>query len=116
MVRLGEKLRKSATQLNLVPPRTEVVRQLSTGLTVNFVGLGATIVGLQATTGLLFAKSLTAAAASPFTPGAGYNPVVALDIFLLQAGSNVLFAHWIGAGIALWLLRTVNLPTPAQTN
>jgi hypothetical protein len=40
LVRLGEKLRKSATQLNLVPPRTEVVRQLSTGLTVNFVGLG----------------------------------------------------------------------------
>ena len=75
--------------------------------------LGATIIGLQATTGLLFAKSLTAAAASPFTPG-GASPVIALDIFLLQAGSNVMFAHWIGAGIALWLLRTINLPTPAQ--
>ena len=116
MVRLGEKLRKSATQLNLVPPRSEVVKQLSTGLTVNFMGLGATIIGLQATTGLLFAKSLTAAAAAPFSPGVAYNPVVALDIFLLQAGSNVMFAHWIGAGIALWLLRTVNLPTPAGQN
>ena len=56
----------AVTQLDLVPPRAEVVRQLSTGLTVNFVGLGATVVGLQATTGVLFAKSLTAAAASPF--------------------------------------------------
>ena len=103
----------AVTQLDLVPPRAEVVRQLSTGLTVNFVGLGATVVGLQATTGVLFAKSLTAAAASPFTPG-GYNPVLALDIFLIQAGANVMFAHWIGAAISLWLLRTVNLPTPAR--
>ena len=110
--KLGAKLQDAVTQLDLVPPRAEVVRQLSTGLTVNFVGLGATIVGLQATTGVLFAKSLTAAAASPFTPG-GYNPVLALDIFLIQAGANVMFAHWIGAAISLWLLRTVNLPTPA---
>jgi hypothetical protein len=109
--KLGAKLQDAVTQLDLVPPRAEVVRQLSTGLTVNFVGLGATVVGLQATTGVLFAKSLTAAAASPFTPG-GYNPVLALDIFLIQAGANVMFAHWIGATISLWLLRTVNLPTP----
>lgn len=112
IVRLGERLRKSATQLNLVPPRTEVVRTLSTGLAVNFVGLGATIVGLQATTGLLFAKTLTVAAQSPFTPGVG-NPVLALDIFLVQAASNVMLAHWIGAAMSLWLLRTVNLPTPS---
>jgi hypothetical protein len=89
------------------------IGKLGAKLTVNFVGLGATIVGLQATTGVLFAKSLTAAAASPFTPG-GYNPVLALDIFLIQAGANVMFAHWIGAAISLWLLRTVNLPTPAR--
>jgi hypothetical protein len=25
-----------------------------------------------------------------------------------------MFAHWIGAAISLWLLRTVNLPTPAR--
>ena len=31
---------------------------------------------------------------------------------LVQAGSNVMFAHWIGAAVSLWLLRTVNLPTP----
>jgi hypothetical protein len=77
---------------------------------VNFVGLGATIVGMQATTGLLFAKSLSAA---PFTPGYT-GPVLALDIFLIQAGANVMLAHWIGASVSLWLLRTVNLPTPQR--
>ena len=76
------------------------------------VGL-TTIVGIQATTGLLFAKSLSAAAASPFTPGYT-GPVLALDIFLIQAGANVMLAHWIGAAVSLWLLRTVNLPTPQR--
>ena len=111
--KLGDKLRKAVDQLDLVPPRTEVVRQLSTGLAVNFVGLGATIVGMQATTGLLFAQSLSAAAAAPFTPGYT-GPVLALDIFLIQAGANVMLAHWIGASVSLWLLRTVNLPTPQR--
>ena len=35
---------------------------------MNFVGLGATIVGMQATTGLLFAKSLSAAAYALYQP------------------------------------------------
>ena len=111
--RLGNKLQSAVQELDLVPPRADVVRQLSTGLTVNFIGLGATIIGLQATTGVLFAKSLSAAAAAPFSPG-GYNPVLALDIFLIQAGGNCMLAHWIGAAVSLWLLRTVNLPTPQR--
>lgn len=37
--KLGAKLQSAVTQLDLVPPRAEVVKQLSTGLTVNFVGL-----------------------------------------------------------------------------
>jgi len=111
LVRLGDRLKTSIADLELVPPRAEVVKALTTGLTVNLVGLGATIVGLQATTGLLFAKTLTIAATGPFTPNA--NPVLALDIFLVQAASNAMLAHWLGMSISLWLLRTVNLPSPA---
>jgi hypothetical protein len=51
------------------------------------------LVGLQATTGLLFAKSLTAAAASPFTPG-GMAGVISLDIFMIQVGPH---RYWGGA-------------------
>ena len=110
LVRLGDRLKASIADLELVPPRAEVVKALTTGLTVNLVGLGATIVGLQATTGLLFAKTLTIAATGPFAQNA--NPVLALDIFLVQAASNAMLAHWLGMSISLWLLRTVNLPSP----
>ena len=87
------------------------MKALTTGLTVNLVGLGATIVGLQATTGLLFAKTLTIAATGPFTPNAQSG--IGVGYFLGASGSNAMLAHWLGMSISLWLLRTVNLPSPA---
>lgn len=112
VVRLGDKLRKGSKDLDLVPPRTDVIRTLSTGLTVNVIGLGATIVGLQATTGMLFAKTLTAAAQMPMYGAPVVGTGVALDIFLVQAASNAMLGHWFGLATSLWLLRTVNLPSP----
>ena len=113
VVRLGDKLRKGAKDLDVVPPRTDVIRTLSTGVTVNVIGLGATIVGLQATTGMLFAKTLTAAAQMPMYGAPVVGTGVALDIFLVQAASNSMLAHWFGLAVSLWLLRTVNLPSPS---
>ena len=62
----------------------------------------------QATTGLLFAKTLSVAAQNPYLSGQAFNPVLALDIFLVQAASNCLLAHFIGAVVSLWLLRAIS--------
>ena len=45
---------------------------------------------VQATVGLLVAKTLSNATANPFLAGGtgSYNPVVALDVFLVQARSR----------------------------
>ncbi len=53
------------------------------------LGLGSTLLGLQATVGLLVAKTLTNATANPFLAGGAgsYNPVLALDVFLVQVCS-----------------------------
>jgi len=71
--------------------------------------LGSTIVGLQATTGLLFAKTLSTAAANPFVVGGArnFNPVLALDIFLVQAAANTLLSHFISSAISLSLIRAI---------
>jgi len=98
------------------------------------VGMGATVVGLQArplgcpvgtrlgtpadarpgcaqaTTGLLFAKTLSVAASNPYLTGSAFNPVAALDVFLVQAAANTLLTHFIGASISLWLLRSITQP------
>ena len=105
--RLGERLRRGAEQPELAPPRSQVVQSLTSGITINMLGMGFTVVGLQATTGLLFAKTLSVTAQNPFLSGATYNPVLALDIFLVQAAANSLLSHFIGAIIGLWLLKSV---------
>jgi len=67
------------------PPRAQVVKNLRNGVLINILGMGAALLGMQATVGLLVAKALTSSAA-PFLqgPAAGYSPVLALDVFLVQ--------------------------------
>lgn len=67
------------------PRRTDVVRRLRNGIVLNMVGLAATLLGAQATVGLLVAKALTSQS-QPYlanTPQ-GFSPVLALDVFLVQ--------------------------------
>mmetsp|Transcript_39302 Transcript_39302/g.85485 ORF Transcript_39302/g.85485 Transcript_39302/m.85485 type:complete len:88 (+) Transcript_39302:393-656(+) len=63
----------------------QVLKSLTSGIIINIVGLAATLFGLEATTGLLFAKSLSAtfAVANPYAMNQ-VNPVQALDIFVVQ--------------------------------
>lgn len=67
------------------PPRVDVVKSLKNGIVVNLLGMGAAILGMQATVGLLVAKALTSSV-NPYYQGTspGYSPVLALDVFLVQ--------------------------------
>ena len=66
--------------------KADVLNTLMRGSWINVLGLGSTLLGLQATVGLLVAKTLTNATANPFLAGGAgsYNPVLALDVFLVQ--------------------------------
>lgn len=72
--------------LTLCGGNSQVVRTMNWGSVVNLLGLGSTILGLQATVGVLVAKTLSNATANPFLAGGtgSYNPVLALDVFLVQ--------------------------------
>ncbi|RWV85182.1 hypothetical protein GW17_00053042 [Ensete ventricosum] len=78
------------------PPRADVVKSLKNGVGLNLLGIGAAILGMQATVGLLFAKVLTTSAL-PYYQGIspGQNPVLPLDVFLVQ----VIFKHESNAGM-----------------
>jgi hypothetical protein len=64
----------------------------------------------QAMVGMLVAKTLTNASINPFmaTAAGAYNPVLALDVFLVQAATNALLGHFLSLLFSLWLLNTVN--------
>lgn len=90
--------------------KVDVLATLQRGSWINVVGMGATIIGLQATVGLLVAKTLTNATANPFLSGGSgsYNPVLALDVFLIQASTNTLLAHFASLVFSLILSRIVS--------
>ncbi|CAK9136470.1 unnamed protein product [Ilex paraguariensis] len=94
------------------PPRADVVKSLKNGIILNLLGMGAAILGMQATVGILVAKALTTSA-NPYYQGIspGSSPVLALDVFLVQASANTILSHFLGLVCSLELLRSVTLPT-----
>ncbi|GJM97906.1 hypothetical protein PR202_ga14868 [Eleusine coracana subsp. coracana] len=65
----------------------------------------------KATVGALVAKALTTSSV-PYYQGIppGQSPVLALDIFLVQASANTILSHFLGLSSSLELLRSVTLP------
>ncbi|XP_068324704.1 protein TIC 21, chloroplastic-like [Pyrus communis] len=109
-IRLSDKLRRTASDPAKAPPRADVIKSLKNGIVLNILGMGAAVLGMQATVGLLVAKALTSSA-NPYqglTPG--YSPVLALDVFLVQASANTILSHFLGLLFSLELLRSVTLP------
>lgn len=110
-LRLSERLRRTANDPSKAPARADVVKSLRNGVVVNLLGMGSAILGLLATVGLLVAKGLTTPS-TPYYQGVspGYSPVLALDVFLMQASANTILSHFIGLVSSLELLRSVSLP------
>ncbi|CAL5377427.1 unnamed protein product [Camellia sinensis] len=84
-IRLSDKLQRTANEPSKAPPRSNVVKSLKNGILVNLLGMGAAVLGMQATVGLLVAKAFTSSA-TPYYQGIspGYRPVLASDVFLVQ--------------------------------
>lgn len=110
-IRLSDKLRRTANDPSKAPPRAEVVKSLKKNIVLNLLGMGAAVLGMQATVGLLAAKALTSSV-NPFYQGIppGYSPVLALDVFLVQASANTILSHFLGLVCSLGLLRSVTSP------
>jgi hypothetical protein len=114
-IRLAQKLRETVGNPSKAPPRNQVVKNLKNGIIINLLGMGATLLGLQATVGALVAKALTTSSA-PYLQGraTATSPVLALDVFLVQASGNAIVAHFLGLVFSLELLRSVTQPPAEQ--
>ena len=79
------------------------------GILINVAGMGATLLGVSALVGTLVAKTLSNASVNPFMASAAgsYNPVLALDVFLVQAATNTLLGHFSSLLCSLWLLNVI---------
>ncbi|CAL4970926.1 unnamed protein product [Urochloa decumbens] len=68
----------------------------------------------KATVGALVAKALTSSAVPYYQAAPGQSPVLALDVFLVQASANTILSHFLGLASSLELLRSVSLPPAAE--
>jgi hypothetical protein len=86
-----------------------VIETITRGVLINVVGMGSTLLGISTLVGMLVAKTLSNASVNPFmaAAGGGYNPVLALDVFLVQAATNTLLGHFASMLCSLWLLNVI---------
>ena len=102
--------RLQSANSNNRPRKADTIQILRLGLIVNLVGMLVTILGAQAIAGTLIIRSLSL----PQTGGLGatiYNSqqlIRPLDIFVVQANTNTVAAHFAGLAISLFLLNSVS--------
>ncbi|MGD1910163.1 MAG: DUF3611 family protein [Rivularia sp. (in: cyanobacteria)] len=88
------------------PRKNETVKTLQLALTVNFVGMLLTLLGAQATIGLLLVKVSSSQAVT--TLGVvDPNRITAQDLFAVQANTNTITAHFVGLVASIWLLNRI---------
>ncbi|EFJ45765.1 hypothetical protein VOLCADRAFT_118304, partial [Volvox carteri f. nagariensis] len=79
---------------------------------LNVLGMGVTVVGLQASVGTLVAKSLLTSTQTPFAAANAANAVISLDVFSLQvAATNTLLSHLVSLVFTNLMLRITNAAT-----
>ena len=106
-IRISRQLQSSNP--NNRPRKADTVQLLRLGLSINLVGLLVGLIGAQAIVGALVAKSLTlpqgGVGVYQVDPSRIIRP---LDIFVVQANTNTVAAHFAGLLGSLWLLNRVN--------
>jgi Protein of unknown function (DUF3611) len=104
---LGRRLR--SRDIAKRPSPKDALQALRLGTVVSMVGMLITLFGSQALIGSLLGKALAQPqGGTVFVPGNINQYVEAFDIFVVQANTNTLLAHFVSLSATLWLLRTVN--------
>lgn len=92
------------------PSKADTLQVIRLGLIVNLVGMLLTIVGAQAIIGSILAKSFAQPQGAVGVGGVvDLNRFVQpLDLFVVQANTNTIAAHFVGITASLWLFNRVN--------
>ncbi|MEM6835249.1 MAG: DUF3611 family protein [Cyanobacteria bacterium P01_C01_bin.120] len=92
------------------PKPKAIIRSLRVGLFISLGGMLATLIGAEATVGALLAKALSQpqGAAVFGAPSSVSQYVQPLDIFVIQANTNILLAHFVGLVFTLWTMNSLD--------
>ena len=86
----------------------DVLQSLANGAAISVAAMGAAVAALAALIGSLAAKAVANATVdAAAAAAAGYDPVVALDVFLMLAAVTALLHHFVALACNLWVLNVV---------
>jgi hypothetical protein len=89
------------------PKKSDVIQLIRTGLMVSLVGILISLVGAQATVGLLAQKAFSQGVGGFINTDAN-KFIQPLDVLVVQASTNVILAQFVGVVAALWLLNRMS--------
>lgn len=107
ITRLGNQL-QSSNPVNR-PRKIETIQVLRLGILVNLAGILLTLLGAQAIIGTFAARAISQPQTPLLVPQQGNTAwITGLDMFAIQANTNIVFAHFAGLVASLWLLNRIN--------
>ena len=105
--RLSRELRSPAAN-TVRPKKADTIKQIRMALWSNLSGMLLTLIGAEAISGTLLAKSLAQPQAL-FGAGVDFSRFIQpLDIFVVLANTHATVAHFVGIVGALWLLDRIH--------
>jgi hypothetical protein len=105
--RIGRQLESSNPSNR--PRKAETIQVLRFGLLMNLVGMLLTLLGAEAIVGTLLSKSLTLPqiGTGVYTQIDPSRIIQSLDLFVVQANTNTVLAHFAGLVASIWLLNRI---------
>jgi hypothetical protein len=102
--RIAKRLQLSSAVADLT--KAEVIRFLWQGLVINAVGMFLSLLGVEAITAALLGKSLTQVQGLAIYDN---NQLIqSLDILVIQANVNTIFAQFVGIIVSAWLISRIS--------
>ncbi|MGF1542042.1 MAG: DUF3611 family protein [Pleurocapsa sp.] len=102
------KMARSFENTNAVrPKRVETIKLIKISVVVSLVGMFLTIIGAEAIAGIVLSKILAFDPAKIFNNQTSSEFVNSLDLFIVQANTNIIAAHFAGLVSSLWLLNRI---------
>lgn len=89
------------------PKKSTTIKTIKIGLIINLVGMLLTILGAEAIAGIVLSKILAFGQGEVFAAQNTKEFVNSLDLFIVQANTNIIAAHFAGLSTSLWLLSRI---------
>jgi uncharacterized membrane protein len=102
------KMAKSFNNTNETrPKKTQTLQLIQISIIVSLVGMFLAILGSEAIAGIVLSKILVFDPARFFNNRNNSEFVNSLDLFIVQANTNIIAAHFAGLVSSLWLLNRI---------